>query len=215
MLCYRPASAKPNLRAARSGEDKMQIDLAGRSVVLAGAQNAVESAVKAALLANGATVSSTDTLGTEPPDILILSHELNLQDGDSAALSALARRVAADMQSKGSGRIVHVVSAIGLVPMRRHEAASAAMAATIAGLRALAMQVAPAVLVNAVAAGFIDETDGAADPAMLSHVPLARGGASQEVANAVLFLCDPMNSYTTGQVLAVDGGWTAGYGRDF
>ena len=26
---------------------------------------------------------------------------------------------------------------------------------------------------------------------------------------------DPLNTYTTGQMLSVDGGWTAGYGRNF
>jgi hypothetical protein len=30
-----------------------------------------------------------------------------------------------------------------------------------------------------------------------------------------LFLADPENSYTNGHVLVVDGGWTAGYLREF
>jgi len=71
----------------------------------------------------------------------------------------------------------------------------------------------PAVQVNAVAVGRIDETAG--DAAMLTHVPLGRAGTAADVAHAVLFLVDPLNSYTTGQSLAVDGGWTTGYGRNF
>ena len=50
---------------------------------------------------------------------------------------------------------------------------------------------------------------------MLSHVSIDRPGKETDVANAALFLLDPANTYTTGQVLAVDGGWTVGYARNF
>jgi NAD(P)-dependent dehydrogenase (short-subunit alcohol dehydrogenase family) len=36
-----------------------------------------------------------------------------------------------------------------------------------------------------------------------------------EIAVAALFLADPENSYMNGHVLTVDGGWNAGYARDF
>ena len=50
---------------------------------------------------------------------------------------------------------------------------------------------------------------------MLDHVPLGRPGTTDEIAVAVLFLADPENSYTNGHMLTVDGGWTAGYAREF
>jgi NAD(P)-dependent dehydrogenase (short-subunit alcohol dehydrogenase family) len=51
---------------------------------------------------------------------------------------------------------------------------------------------------------------------MLSHVPLGRPGTTEEIASAVLFFAAPEASYVTGQVLCVDGGWTAGgFLRDF
>ena len=50
---------------------------------------------------------------------------------------------------------------------------------------------------------------------MLSHVPLGRPGAVEDIAHAALFLSAPESSYITGQILSVDGGWTAGYMRDF
>jgi NAD(P)-dependent dehydrogenase (short-subunit alcohol dehydrogenase family) len=36
------------------------------------------------------------------------------------------------------------------------------------------------------------------------------------MAHAVLFFCAPESGYITGQIMAVDGGWTAGgFFRDF
>ena len=63
----------------------------------------------------------------------------------------------------------------------------------------------------------IGATDG--DPArggrLLSHTPLKRPASDDEIASAALFLADPDNSYMTGHILVADGGWTAGYARDF
>jgi len=50
---------------------------------------------------------------------------------------------------------------------------------------------------------------------MLAHVPLGRPGTTAEVAHTVLFLVAPESSYVNGAVLTVDGGWTAGYAREF
>jgi NAD(P)-dependent dehydrogenase (short-subunit alcohol dehydrogenase family) len=50
---------------------------------------------------------------------------------------------------------------------------------------------------------------------MLSHIPLHRFGKTKDIANATLFLVAPENDYITGSVMTVDGGWTAGYSRDF
>jgi len=51
--------------------------------------------------------------------------------------------------------------------------------------------------------------------AMLAHIPLGRPGTCEEVAHAALFLAAPESSYINGAVLTVDGGWLAGYIREF
>ena len=197
----------------------MEIDLKGRLARISGARHAIAEAVAAALVANGVRLEEPGSAAAaKHVDILILSHDLKPPVRvQSAALVQEAAATAAVMADRGSGRILHVMSAMGVIPMRRQPGLSAQAAAIVASVRALAMTAAPHVLVNAVAAGALDgpEPLAAGDLAMLSHVPLGRPGRAEDVANAVLFLLDPANSYTTGQVIAVDGGWTAGYGRDF
>jgi NAD(P)-dependent dehydrogenase (short-subunit alcohol dehydrogenase family) len=50
---------------------------------------------------------------------------------------------------------------------------------------------------------------------LIAHIPVGRPGSSEEVAHAVTFLAAEESRYINGAVLAVDGGWTAGYAREF
>jgi hypothetical protein len=191
----------------------MEIDLAGASVALDGDRNPLSQAAFSALLANGGTAADPGAA-----DVLLVSCPLKPQAGPMDALAKLdaARASAMAMAARGRGRIVFLLSAIAVMPMRRHPAYSAANAGLFAGMRTLAMEFGPTVLVNAVGAGLIGAGEViSGDEAQLSHVPLGRSGTVDEAVAAVLFLCDPANSYTTGQLLSVDGGWTAGYGRNF
>jgi NAD(P)-dependent dehydrogenase (short-subunit alcohol dehydrogenase family) len=77
--------------------------------------------------------------------------------------------------------------------------------------RALALQWAPRVRVNAVAPGLIDSAMTRAMPsevlaALVERVPAQRMGTAEDVARAVAFLASPDAAYVTGQVLTVCGG---------
>lgn len=126
------------------------------------------------------------------------------------------------------GRIVNISSIAGLVPLRLQSAYVAAKAGVANLTRSMALELGPeGILVNAVAPGstltrgtrtlfYGDDgvyTENAAN--LLSHIPLGRPGKTTEIAAAVLFLVSPDASYINGSILTVDGGWTAGYTRDW
>jgi 3-oxoacyl-[acyl-carrier protein] reductase len=124
----------------------------------------------------------------------------------------LSRAVLGRMMRRGSGRIVNIASVSGLrgVPGQANYAASKA---GLVGLtRALAAESARfGVTVNAVAPGFIDTEmlrsmpdDKRSD--LTKHIPMARLGSEQDVAEAVLYLVSDAAAYVTGAVLPVDGG---------
>src|SRR5689334_5439393 len=147
---------------------------------------------------------------------------------DLTGLYEVSRFAARAMLANGSGRIINVASIVGLVPLRLQCAFVAAKAGVVNLTKAMALELGPrGILVNAIAPGSI-LTDGtralfygpdgsfrANVQQMLAHVPLGRPGTVEEVAHAALFLAAPESSYVNGSVLTVDGGWTAGYTREF
>jgi NAD(P)-dependent dehydrogenase (short-subunit alcohol dehydrogenase family) len=194
----------------------MEIDLDGAAIALDGDSNLIAEAALAALLANGGQL--VEGSHAREADILLMSCPLRpgTVAGDPRSLYADARKAAVTMTERGSGRIVLLLSATAAMPMRRHPRFSMENASILAGMRTLAMEFGPKVLVNAVGVGAVeDETMVSGDKAMLSHTPVGRAGSIEEAVAAVLFFCDPLNTYTTGQMLGVDGGWMAGYGRNF
>jgi 3-oxoacyl-[acyl-carrier protein] reductase len=147
---------------------------------------------------------------------------------DLTGLYEVSRAVAGVMRGQKRGRIVNIASIAGLVPLRLQCAFVAAKAGVVNLTKGMALELGAAgILVNGIAPGSI-LTDGTRQlfygddglfkesvRRMLDHVPLDRPGTVDEIAVAALFLADPENSYMTGHTLVVDGGWTAGYARDF
>jgi NAD(P)-dependent dehydrogenase (short-subunit alcohol dehydrogenase family) len=148
---------------------------------------------------------------------------------DLRGVFLVSRAVAAVMMAQKSGRIVNIASVLGIVPARLQCAYTAAKAGVVNLTQTMALELAPhGIAVNCVAPGSTltagtEKLFYGDDPAlrekaqrMLSHVPAGRPGRVEEVAQAILFFAAPENSYITGQVLSVDGGWTAGgFLRDF
>jgi 3-oxoacyl-[acyl-carrier protein] reductase len=128
----------------------------------------------------------------------------------------LAGRV---MRDQGGGVIVNVSSIAGYKgPLANRSAYCASKAGVVGFTRECAREFAAYnIRVNAVCPGVIvtPMTEKArSDPDMmrkwLEDIPQHRLGESEEVAQAVLFLCSEAASYVTGHALVVDGGRAMG-----
>jgi len=127
----------------------------------------------------------------------------------------LLRGLVPSMRARGHGSIVNLVSTAAFSAVPGLGAYGTSKAAMWAWSRYLAAELAPEIRVNAVCPGTTSE-EGADAVArspiwqkILPLVPLARMGAPEECARAVLFLASDASSYTTGQVIFVDGGRVA------
>lgn len=147
---------------------------------------------------------------------------------DLTGVFTTSRAVIPYLLRHGDGRIVNISSIAGLVPLRLQSAYVAAKAGVANLTRSMALELGPqGILVNAVAPGSTltrgtealfygpdgEYSENAAS--LISHIPLGRPGTPAEIAAAVLFLVSPDASYVNGTILTVDGGWTAGYTRDW
>jgi 3-oxoacyl-[acyl-carrier protein] reductase len=123
----------------------------------------------------------------------------------------LLRAAVPMMKAVGGGVVLNVVSYAGL----RGNVGQAAYSASKGALCALTLTLAKelgrfGIRVNALAPMVETEMTAAMTEelraAAVARVPLQRFGTMAEVAEGALFLCSDRSSYTTGQVLNVDGG---------
>lgn len=122
-------------------------------------------------------------------------------------------QAAAPALAEAAGCIVNITDVHAERPLAGYALYCAAKGALLTLTRALAIELAPRVRVNAVAPGPIlwPEDGQFPDPeraAILAHTLLGRAGSPEDVARAVAFLCLDA-PYVTGQVINVDGGRTA------
>jgi 3-oxoacyl-[acyl-carrier protein] reductase/pteridine reductase len=150
------------------------------------------------LLVNNVGVFRRVSLDEMSEEVLDEAFDVNVK-----ATVMASRAAAPHMRRRGGGAIVNVASLGGLRPWPSHLAYCASKAALVMATRCLAVALAPRIRVNAVAPGVLDPPG--AEDAVRRRIPAGRFGTSTEVVEAVLFLLAG-GSYTTGEVLRVDGG---------
>jgi len=150
------------------------------------------------LLVNNVGVFRRVSLDDMSEEVLDEAFDVNVKATVMASRAAVPH-----MRQRGGGAIVNVASLGGLRPWPSHLAYCASKAALVMATRCLAVALAPRIRVNAVAPGVLDPPG--AEDAVRRRIPAGRFGTHAETVEAVLFLLAG-GSYTTGEVLRVDGG---------
>ncbi len=138
----------------------------------------------------------------------------NIWNTNVTSALSLSRSVIPDFLSKGSGEIINISSIWGKTGASCEAAYSTTKGALNSFTKALALELAPSnIRVNALACGLIDTKMNAhLSPdeisEFVSQIPAGRIGTPEDVANAA-FLLSTAGSYITGQILTIDGGFTA------
>jgi 3-oxoacyl-[acyl-carrier protein] reductase len=208
------------------GAVAMTMDVTNREQIESGIAKIVNDFGRLDILVNNAGINTAKhrvTIDEFPRDEW--DHILAVDLTGLYEVSQVAARV---MIKQKAGRIINISSVLGIVPARLQCAFIAAKGGVVNMTKAMALELGPhGILVNGVAPGSTltegtkalfygpDGQFSASVQQMLAHIPLGRPGTTDEIAVAVLFLADPENTYTNGHILAVDGGWTAGYLREF
>jgi len=203
---------------SQGGADAITEALAskGRGIVLNVAEeDSVQTAVNDVQANEGAPTILVNNAGITRDNLLMRMKQEEWDDviaTNLTGLYAMSKACLRGMMKAKKGRIINIASVVGVMG----NAGQANYAATKAGMigfsKSLAREIGSrGITVNVVAPGFID-TDMTKElpeenrAAMLGQVPLGRLGASEDIANAVLFLASAGGAYITGETLHVNGG---------
>jgi NAD(P)-dependent dehydrogenase (short-subunit alcohol dehydrogenase family) len=164
-------------------------------------------------------VNNAGTGYPHPAEDETLEHWAGVIELNQTAVFHLSQLCGRTMLERGSGVVVNVASILGLVASGQIPQVSytASKGAVVNMTRELAVQWARrGIRVNAIAPGwFLSEMtqemfdDEGGRTFIRRNTPMGRAGELTELDGALLYLSSDASSYTTGEILAVDGGWTA------
>lgn len=162
------------------------------------------------ILINNAGINVIKSLGSVDFDTWDSMLQVNL-----TAAFRLVQAFAPSMAERGWGRILNLSTIFSLVTKEGRISYSMTKAALNALTRSAAVEFGPrGVLVNALAPGYVDtaltrqNNSPEAIERICSMIPLRRLAKVDELAQIAGFMVSEANSYMTGQVVVVDGGFT-------
>ena len=124
----------------------------------------------------------------------------------------MTKAVQRTMLKQRHGSLIHMSSVVGVKGNAGQSNYAASKAGIIGFSKSIALELGSRnIRSNVIAPGFIETemTDKLPEDVVAqwrAGIPLKRGGFTEDVANACLFLAADLSAYITGQVLHVDGG---------
>lgn len=207
-LTYRGSrdAAEETARAANAAGVKatvLRADATSEAEIIAAVNETVKSLGRLDILINMAAVYQK----TPNPDA---AHWSAIQDANAKSAFLYSLHSAPFMRQGGAGRIVNFSDWLPVTgrPHYKDYVPYYVSKASVAALtEALALQLAPEILVNAIAPGPIlapPDLTAEENAQVLDATPLARWGGAEEIAKTVMFFVE--TDFVTGEFIRVDGG---------
>ena len=129
----------------------------------------------------------------------------------------LSKSILTGMKKRNFGRIINISSILGTSGVEDLSGYSATKGAIDSMTRSMAVEFAKfGITVNAIAPGFCEtsyaenfQKNQTLNSLVIDRIPMGRWGSADEINGALDFLISSEASYITGQILNVDGGWSA------
>lgn len=190
----------------------IRCDVTSEADVASLVQTVVERLGRIDILVNNAGVNIRG-----PIDQLSYEQFQSVQRINVDGIWLVTRAVVPTMKSHKYGRIINLSSALGIVGLADRTPYCTSKGAVVQMTRALAVELAPfAITANAILPGpFLTEMnipvkdDPQFKQAVLGATAMNRWGELPEIQAAALYLASDFAGFTTGAMLAIDGGWTA------
>jgi NAD(P)-dependent dehydrogenase (short-subunit alcohol dehydrogenase family) len=163
-------------------------------------------------------VNNAGTALTKPAEDLDEEDWDRVMDVDLKGVFLCSTVFGRHMIARRAGKIVNIASMLGLVGDKQILPYCAAKGGVVQMTRALALEWARYnIQVNALCPGYVktamNEADITGNEKIYSHIigktPMRRLGEVDELIGPLVFLASDASSFMTGQMLVVDGGWTA------
>lgn len=162
-------------------------------------------------IVNNAGINEINNVENIPEDELARTLAINL-----VAPILLIKSFVPQMKSRGYGRIVNIGSIWGIVSKGGRLTYSASKHGIHGVTKTLAVELAPFnILVNTVSPGFtlteLTRKNNSEEQIseICKEIPMGRMAEPKEIADIVCYLISERNTYITGQMIAVDGGFTS------
>ena len=205
------SETEATLRAENLTVEAYACDLTREGAAAAVVTAALGAFSRLDILVNNAGVTFGHELLGYPDELWKKTHDVNLK-----APFDLVRAAVPAMRAHGSGSIINITSLNAELAFPGNPAYVAFKGALKQLTKALALDLAPEIRVNAIGPGYFrtDMTRNSWDnektrKERASRTMLGRWGEPDDLAGAVIFLASDASAYVTGIDLYVDGGWLA------
>ncbi len=200
------------IRALGRKSTGFTLDVTSKEKIHQGVKDILETFGQVDILVNNAGVNYRVPVLEYPEDQWDLILNTNLK-----GYYLVAQAVVPQMVERGYGKVINVSSIAGQIGVINLSAYSAAKGGVNQITRVMAVEWAKlGVRVNAIAPTYFETelvTQIRNDPARMKFItertPMGRFGKLPELEGLVIFLAAPASDFITGQVICIDGGWTA------